>query len=187
MLAQKSYFSFGLNYSWMEKIESSLPSSQILSPGFSVSYGKIYPLSEYMNFYSQANLNWLSGGIAWELPNSDIRIKSNFNNLRFEFENGFVFKTQSTVHFCFGFTNSFGAKLESNFNQSNQHLFRNWSPLMLTKWIYKRNENSNWACSLKVAFGLRTISYIQSNSSGLNLRYESSNNHAAIEIIRLLR
>jgi hypothetical protein len=184
---QEGYITFGVNYSWMNKITASTSSSQIFSPGFMINYGRDFLLNERIKYYVNGGINWLSGGVTWKDPNFDIRVKSNYNNLRFDIETGLSFSLFKAGRFEVGLNNSFGVKLKSEFNLSEQQTIRNWAPLIISKLIYKKNEVAKWAFAIKVGLGFRTIHFIQAINSDLNLRYESSSNYAGIEIRRYLR
>ena len=184
-LSQTSYFSFGLNYSWLDKIETTVPGRQVISPGFILNYGRDYAISQNFGCYASANLNWISGGAIWKLY-PDLSVKSNFNMSRLELETGFTFRLNESLKFAFGLNNSFGAKLSGKFTVSEQNTFRNWVPFLIPKLTYRKNEIADWAFSLKIAQGLRTAHYIIDLSPEINIRYESSFNHAAFEIIRYI-
>lgn len=134
---QKSYIAIGVNYSWMNKVSSTTKSRQIFSPGFLFNYGRNFSINEKIGYYANGGINWLSGGITWKDPNFDIRVKSNYNNLRVEFETGLSFSLFRAGRFEFGLNNSFGVKLKSEFNLSEQQTIRNWAPLITSKLIFK--------------------------------------------------
>ncbi len=181
------HISAGINYSWLDKIESSVQSRQVVSPGIVLSFGRDFFTNDKVSGYANVNLNWLNGGAIWKHPDSDVQVKSNYNISRLELEGGISISLNEKFKYAIGLNNSFGVKIKSNFDLSEQNTFRNWSPIVVSRLVYKKNETTNWAFSLKAALGLHVISYTQAVNSNVNLRYESSNNHVAIEVRRYLR
>lgn len=178
--------SFGVNYSWMNRIASSTKVQQVISPGFFFHYGNDFSITENWGCYANGGLGWYSGGIAW-MELEDLRRTARYNYLRFEVDAGVYLNLGEKWRFDLGLNNSFGARLKAQFVDSEQNLFRNWSPQLETKCFYQKKENGKWAIGMKVATGLRSILYIDINSAVNNIRYETSNDHAAVVFRRYLR
>lgn len=188
MYSQKSNLSFGFNYSWLEKIESTTESRQVFSPGFIFSYGyQFLPNEKKIGLYINTNLNWMSGGVMWRYSNDPSSYRSKYNGTKFELDNGVLFCVNERSMVSLGICNSFGVKIKSDFGLSEQNTFRNWSPQIVSRYICITKPESRWGISFKIAVGLRTVSYIESNFQDIKLRYESSNSHTAIEIRRYFR
>lgn len=187
VLSQNKYLSFGANYSWMNKIESSVNSKQVFSPGAFIQFGREFTITEKVGWYLSSDISWLSGGVQWREVNLDLRVKANYNNLRLGIEGGLFFFPHKKTSFVLGLNNSFGSKLSGQFSFVEQQTFRNWAPMIITKLRYQKTKDTRWSLGVNVATGLRQIRTIRAVNTETILFYESSNNFVAIEFRRYLR
>ncbi|XOV66566.1 MAG: hypothetical protein ACFHU9_13140 [Fluviicola sp.] len=171
----------------MHKIEATTPSSQVFSPGFSINFGRGFLISESFGYFLNSNLNWSGGGVAWRENELDLRVKSAYNNLRFEFEGGVTLFPLDQLRLELGLNNSFGVKLDATFAFSEQGTVRNWAPMIVTRLIYQTDEQSKWSFGVSANTGLRTIHFVQAINTNSILRYESSHDHATVFVRRAIR